>query len=204
MRLAPWAIAAPALATLAATLLAPAAAEAGGVGALATGGVYSERVWYYDSNEVGYTTRKAVPTVGSGIDLMLGGRDDRIVGIARFYWEMSAPEPDISGQTDFEGVGPYTFPRRDSSANAGVFAVGLQGGLVGDPEKAMLTIQGTVGSGFMTTDRREYVFGEVGVGGTYRLGRTVEAYANLNGHMRFRKWARLGGTGYAGVRVLFD
>lgn len=204
MRLAPWAIAAPALATLAATFLAPATANAGGVGALATGGVYSERVWYYDSNEVGTVTRQAIPVVGSGVDLMLGGRDDRIVGIARFYWEMSMAEPDLTGTEGLEGVPPFTFPRRDTAANAGIFAVGLQAGIVGDPEKAMLTINATVGSGFLTTDHREFVLGEVGVGGTYRLARNLEAYGNLNGHVRFRKWARIGGTGYAGVRVLFD
>ena len=47
-------------------------------------------------------------------------------------------------------------------------------------------------------------FGEAGVGGTYRLARGLEAYANVNAHVRFRKWTRVGGTGYAGVRVLFD
>lgn len=190
--------------TLAATLTVATPAEAGGVGVLATGGGYAERVWYYDSNDQQYQTRQFVPTFGSGVDLMLGDRDDRIVGIARFYWEANGAEPDLSGSSSLEGVGPHQTPRRDETTHVGVFAVGLQGGIIGDPDKAMLTLNGTVGTGFLTQDHREYVYGEVGAGGTYRLSRGLEAYANVNAHVRFRKWARVGGTGYAGVRVLFD
>jgi len=192
-----------ALATLVAPLLTTAPAQAGGVGVLAAGGMYSERVWYYDTNEVGYQTRQAIPLVGSGLDFVLGDRDDRIVGVARFYWELSAPEPDLSGST-LEGPAPHSFPRREDPYHAGVFAVGLQAGILGDPEEGMLTLNANVGTGFLTTDHREYLFAELGAGGTYRLSRTLEAYGNLNAHFRYRKWAKPGGTAYAGVRVLFD
>lgn len=199
MRLAPVA----ALAVLAAAPLLATPASAGGVGVVGTGGFFAERVWYYDAQETQYQTRQPIPMGGTGLDLMLGDRDDRIVGVARFYWNMELPEPDLT-QRPLEGTGPYETPRRENVSHTGIFAVGLQAGVVGDPEKAMFTVNGAVGSGFMTTDHREYVFGELGVGGTARLSPQVELFGSVNGYIRFRKWARLGATTYGGIRFLID
>lgn len=191
------------LAVLISAPMLPSVAQAGGVGLLTTGGVYSERVWYYDASGEQYLTRQAIPMGGAGLDLMLGDRDDRIVGFARFYWNMELPEPDLSLRP-LEGTGPHSTPHRSNASQTGVFAVGLQAGVAGDPEKGMFNIIGVVGSGFLTTDHREFVYGELGVGGTVRLSPTLELFGNAAGHLRFRKWARVGATGYGGIRVLFD
>ncbi len=199
MRFATAAIAALAIAPT----LAPVEAHAGGVGAVAAAGVFSERVWYYDANETSYQTQQPIINGGTGLELMLGDRDDRITGYARFYWNMELPEPDVT-QSTLEGEQPWTAPRRDTVRNTGIFTVGIQAGVAGDPNKGMFVVTGAVGSGFLTPDHREFVFGEVGAGGTLRVSPGLELYGTVNGHVRYRKWARLGATTYGGVRVLFD
>ncbi|MFK7931858.1 MAG: hypothetical protein AB8H79_27015 [Myxococcota bacterium] len=193
------------VAALAASLATPTLAVAGGIGVVGTGGMFSDRVYYYDADDNQYRQNQIIPTFGTGLDLVVGDRDDRIVGIARFYWQADGAERNPADSSGIPIAGSeVTAAPRDSTRNTGVFAVGLQGGLIGDPDKAMLVINGTVGSGFMTPDHTEYVFGELGVGGTVRVGNQIELFANVNAHMRFRKWLRPGATTYAGARVLFD
>lgn len=190
---------------LIALLLLSSTAQAGGVGLYTQGGAYNERLYFHraDPNAesgVGPIEQDSqlLPMAGAGIEILLGDRDSRIVGISRIYWQMEGPQstPDLPGQIIAQ-------PREDLR-HVGVFSVGLQAGLVGNPDKAMLTAVGLIGSGFLTIDHTEYVFGDFGVGGTYRLGRSLELYGNLMGHVRFRKWARGGAVGAAGIRVLFD
>ena len=204
MRLAAAALSATVLAS---ALFAATPAEAGGVGVVGTGGFYQERLYYYDQgdNNAQYKQSQLIGVGGTGIELMLGDRDDRIVGIARTYWAFETPQQDPS-LDPAEGVraADVRTAYRDETRHVGVFAVGLQGGIIGEPDKAMLTVHGLLGSGFLTTDHSEYVYGEAGAGGTFRVTRTIEAYANVAAHLRFRKWARGGMTGAAGVRVLFD
>jgi hypothetical protein len=195
---------------LASTLLAllfASNAYAGGVGLYTQGGFYQERLYYHrvDRNAPGgvlgpFKESQFLPVGGAGLEILLGDRDDRIQGLARMYWQVEGPQPDPSGSIP----GQLSLQRRENLRHVGAFSVGLQGGLVGSPDKAMLTVIGLVGSGFMTEDHTEYVFGDFGVGGTVRASRSVEFYANALGHLRFRKWARGGMLGAAGVRFLFD
>jgi hypothetical protein len=192
---------------LATAVLASTAAHAGGIGIVATGGAYQDRVYYYDQadNDAQYQQSQLIGMGGTGIELMLGDRDDRIVGLARTFWSFETPQHDPSeNPADGVNAGAIQSAWREETRHVGVFAVGLQAGLIGNPDEAMLTAHGLLGSGFLTTDHTEYVYGELGAGGTVRITRTLEAYANLSAHLRFRKWARGGAAGAAGVRVLFD
>lgn len=186
-------------------LLAPTVASAGGIGVMGTGGLYSDRVWYYDSSGNQYEQKQIIPTYGTGLDLVLGDRDDKITGIARFYWLGEGPQANPADTSNIE-IAPsdVTANVREETNHIGVFAVGLQGGLIGDPDKGMFVVNGVLGSGFLTSDHREFVYGEVGVGGTYRIGQQIELFGNINGQLRFQKWARPGGAAYLGARVLFD
>lgn len=181
-------------------------AYAGGVGLVAHGGVYQERLYYHvaDARAPGGAVgpledSQMLPMGGVGLELLLGDRDDRIAGIARVYWQAEGPQSAPSGVP-----GVILATPRTNTRHVGAFSVGLQGGLVGNPDKGMLTILGLIGSGFLTADHTEFVFGEFGVGGTYRLNRTLQLHGNAMGHLRFRKWARGGATASAGIRVLFD
>lgn len=204
MRLATAALPATLLAT---ALFTSTAARAGGLGILGTGGFYQERLYYYDegNNNAQYKQGQIIGTGGTGLELVLGDRDDRIVGIARTFWAFETPQQDPS-KKPAEGVRPADIEAtwREETRHVGVFAVGLQAGIIGDPSDAMLTVHGVVGSGFLTNNHTEYVYGELGAGGTLRLTPTLEGYANVAAHMRFRKWARGGMTGAVGLRVLFD
>ncbi|TVQ92739.1 MAG: hypothetical protein EA397_06175 [Deltaproteobacteria bacterium] len=182
-------------------------AYAGGVGVFANGGTYQERLYYHrvnpdaDPSITGpYKESQMLPMGGLGLELILGDRDDRIIGIARVYYQAEGPQPDPSANIP----GRVLVEPRDSIRHVGVFSVGLQGGLIGDPEKAQLTLVGLIGSGFLTFDHTEFVFGELGVGGTVRLNRNMELFGNAMGHLRFRKWGRGGVIGATGIRFLFD
>lgn len=187
--------------------LFPSVAYAGGVGLFGHGGTYQERLYYHRVNP------EAEPSVtgpfqesqmlgmgGLGLELMLGDRDDKIIGIARVYYQAETPQPDPSANIP----GRVLVEPRDHIRHVGVFSVGLQGSLFGEPDTAQLVLIGLVGSGFLTFDHTEYVFGEFGFGGTIRINRNLEAFGNALGHVRFRKWARGGVSGVGGVRFLFD
>jgi len=180
-------------------------AYAGGVGVFSQGGLYQERQYYHlDDPREGilgpFQESQMIPFGGLGLEVLLGDRNDRIAGLARIYWQAEGPQGDLAGTRP----GNLVTNRREDTRHVGLFSVGLQGGLFGNPDVGMLTVIGLLGSGFLTTDHTEYVFGELGVGGTYRLGRSIELHGNLAGHLRFRKWARGGATGVMGLRVLFD
>jgi hypothetical protein len=180
-------------------------AYAGGVGVFGQGGVYQERLYYHRADPRLGTTgpfqeKQLLPMGGLGLEVLLGDRDDKIAGIARVYYQAEGAQPDPSGKV----AGNLIVNRRETMRHVGVFSVGLQGGLIGNPDTGMLTVLGLIGSGFLTNDHTEFVFGEFGVGGTYRLNRSLELHGSAMGHVRFRKWARGGATGVAGIRVLFD
>jgi hypothetical protein len=179
-------------------------AVAGGVGLLTTGGLYSQRVAFYPRDEAGNVaaapefSRQGIGTVGTGFEMLLGDRDDRILGMARAWWQLETPESDPTDGTN--AISAW----REDVRHVGSFAVGLQFGLVGSPDKGQLVVQGLVGSGFMTNDHTEFIMADLGVGGTLRVARAVELYGVGYAHLRYRKGARGGGNVVAGVRYLFD
>lgn len=193
-------------AALAAVTLATATpALAGGVGVVASGGTYSERVFFYDADGTQYRQNQMIGTYGTGIEAILGDRDDKISGFARLMWQGETPEGDPVARTsvdaNFDGA---LNAWREDTRHTGLFAVGIQGGLIGQPDKGMLTVTALLGSAFMTDDHTEFVYGDIGVGGTLRMGRQIEGFANLTAHGRFRKWFRPGASTAIGVRFLID
>ena len=98
-----------AAAAFALTLAAP--AQAGGVGLLLNGGAHSENVYFYSSQNadgVEYSNLndyeqfqlvEYIPNYGGGVELLLGDRDQRILGSFRVYYNQDAPQADPAGIT---------------------------------------------------------------------------------------------------------
>ena len=190
-----------ALGTLAATH-----AYAGGVGLVTTAGMYNERVYFYDKSDdfKQYQIPQTIMTAGTGLELTLGDRDDRVNGIARAYWQVEGAERDPADLTKIVDPGNVVGGYREDARHIGVFTVGMQIMLVGSPDSFSLNLVGTAGSGFLTKDHTEFLMAEAGLGANYRIARNLELNVTAQGHMRYRKWVRGGVTGYAGARVLFD
>ena len=79
--------------------LASAPAFAGGVGLIGAGGLYTERVYFYDAAGDQYKQSQVIGSYGAGIEIALGDRDDRILGISRLYWVQDTPEKDPANST---------------------------------------------------------------------------------------------------------
>jgi len=192
----------PSLVALA--LLLPAPALAGGVGLVATGGLHAERVYYYSLDEQtgGFKQQdpvnQVIPNFGGGVELILGDRDDKILGVFRGYYLMDSPQsetPDMKGST---------YNIRSAPRDVGMISGGLQWGLVGAPTGLQLTLYTGIGSGFLTNDFTEFLTAEIGVGGTYTIQRRIQVHAELTGGLRYRKRFYHTENLTLGVRYLFD
>ena len=93
---------------------------------------------------------------------------------------------------------------RETPRHIGVGSVGLSWGFVGNPDRWQIAAVANVGSGFLTSDHREFIFGEVGGGFTYRLNRQLMVHAEVQSQLRFFKVAMPGMSSYAGIRYMFD
>lgn len=188
----------------AALLLGSAAAHAGGLGVIGTGGVHTAKAYYYDAEGEQGIDSQIRPSGGLGLEGMLGAKDDRIVGLFRVYVLADAPVamPD-TGDLDASEV---TTPPYDTLgwAQKGVMSVGVQWTVYGDPEGFQLVVDSMVGTGFMTPDSLEFLLVDVGPGVTYALGDKLQLTGTLSATGRYRKGLSLGGNAYAGVRFLFD
>src|SRR5688500_16310518 len=94
-------------------------AHAGGLGILATAGAHTEQLYFYSSADAEgnaypsiadyeqFRIGQTLPNFGSGLELVLGDRDDKIVGNCRFYWLMDTPQsvPDVAGKTFVPTIG---------------------------------------------------------------------------------------------------
>jgi len=181
-------------------------ALAGGVGLLATSGMYSETVYFYDSSKEfqKFEQMQTIGTFGTGLEFTLGDRDDRVMGLARAYWLYETPQQDPADRTELVASDDVVAAWRENGRNVGMFSVGLQWGFYGDPSNFQLYALGMVGSGFLTTDHTEFLLVEAGVGASYRLTRSIDAHVEVQYALRNRKGLRHGVNGYAGVRYLFD
>ena len=94
---------------------------------------------------------------------------------------------------------PATQPPGDSVAE-----IGVQWGLLGDPDGLQLTLTTLVGSGFLTSDSTEFAMADVGAGFTWSAAESIQLYANVAMTARHRKILTYGPAAYAGVRYLFD
>lgn len=188
-------------ALLAAGLLGATPAHAGGFGVMATMGGHSDRVDSYNYDDASATYTQFVEyqmnmNTGFGAELVLGDKDNKILGIFRAYYMSDSPQKDPA-EGDIYAIRTTTRP-------VGVINAGLQWGIVGDPQKLQLVAVTTLGSGFLTTDQTEFIVGEAGIGGTYMLARKMQISANVTGGTRYRKLFYPTVNGYVGVRYLFD
>jgi hypothetical protein len=188
-----------------AALLSTSPAFAGGVGVLATGGVRTDTVYWYDANDEMAQIRQPQLLVltGAGGEFLLGDRDDKILGVFRGYWLMVGPETDpakLTSRTDAEVVANW----REEPQHVGMGTVGVQWGFLGDPRKLQLNAVGSAGSGFLTSDHREFVQVELGLGGSYTFARSFQAHLSVVGTGMMRKTPAFGANVYGGIRYLID
>lgn len=201
---------------MALSLLLSGSAYAGGLGVLATGGIHTERVFYYSSvspDGVEYRNledydqfdmTQMIPQGGAGLSLMLGDRDDKITGDGRFYWIMDTPQVDpakIDTAVDDEAV---VAEIRDVPKHTGALLIGLSFGVVGSPSKAQLSVLAHMGSAFITSDHNEFFLVDAGPALTIRTTRQTQLFADVAYQMRFRKSFDHSVTGALGIRYLFD
>ncbi|HHO54091.1 MAG TPA: hypothetical protein ENK18_25280 [Deltaproteobacteria bacterium] len=201
----------------AALMILPATpAFAGGVGVLATGGMHTEKVYYYSNTSPEgdlysdiddydqYQLTQTLPQLGGGFELVLGDRDDRIMGTCRFFYNLDAPQLDPATLTDEIDPDYVVANIRDTPRHLGFGMVGLSWGILGDPGGFQLAAVGHVGTAFLTFDHTEFFAFQVGPGITYRMARQVQLFGDVQIQGRFSKGWSQAGYGTVGVRYLFD
>lgn len=202
----------------AASLFLASDAFAGGIGILATGGVHNETVYFYskvdeDGNEFAsiddydqFQVKQMLPTIGSGLSLALGNRDNRIIGDCRFYWIMDSPQHDPAQDTTLvtnpseNVVAAY----REQSRHLGLGMVGLSWGIVGSPQNFQLGAVGHIGAAFLTADHTEFLAFDLGPGVTWRLNRQVQLFGDVAYQARLRKELTHSVNAVVGARYMFD
>ena len=180
-------------------------AIAGGFGLLATGGMYTETVHFYDSSKEfqQYQQSQTIGTYGTGLEVALGDRDDKIMGLARWFWLQETPQKDPALSTGLVEADNVVANWRDTTRNVGVFSVGIQWSYW-TKNKLSLNANAMFGTGFLTTDHSEFFLAEAGAGASYRLTRTMDAHMEVQYAVRNRKGLTHGMNTYAGIRYLFD
>ncbi len=201
----------------AALLLMPtSAAMAGGIGIIATGGVHSERFFYYSSRSPEgalyndpddydqFALNSLLPQGGGGLELVLGDRDDRIVGSFRLFYNGELPPGDIANLQGEVDPADVVVNVRDEIRHLGFAMIGLSWGLVGDPGGFQLTAVGHVGTAFLTTDHTEHFAAQIGPGVAWRLTRQVQFAGDVQYQFRLQKRPSHAVIGTLGLRYLFD
>lgn len=208
------------------SLLFTAPASAGGLGVLASAGAHTEELYFYanaDSDDNVYADLRdyeqfrmsqTLSNFGGGVELVLGDRDDKIVGNCRFYWLVDgaqrAPTAD-QAYNPTDGGQPRTIPldnqvvaRREEARHLGLGMVGLSWGFIGKPDGLMLSAVGHVGSAFITFDHTEFLAADLGPSISYRAARQVQVYGEAQYMMRYRKGFNHSANVLVGARYLFD
>ena len=193
------------LSAVALLLALPLPAMAGGIGVVGTGGLHSDRLYYYAPDDQGELVQQEPVNqtngnFGGGLELILGDRDNKIMGVFRGYYLQDMPQ---SLTSDMSKSG-YVSNIRSEARDIGMITGGLQWGLVGEPTGFQLVLTTTIGTGFFTTDFTEFITGEVGIGATYTIKRRYQLHAEISGGARYRKRVYHTENIYLGVRYLFD
>ncbi|MCA9492054.1 MAG: hypothetical protein KC621_19110 [Myxococcales bacterium] len=196
-------------------LLTP-TAEAGGVGVLATGGMHNEKLYFYsDADPDGnmypsladydqYQLSETLGHGGGGLEFLLGDRDDKIIGVTRFYYLADLPQTDPASVTSEVDPAHVVAEYRDSVRHLGVGLIGLTWGIVGDPNGFQFNAVGHMGAAFVTTDHTEFLTVDIGPGVSYRVARQVQLFADATYQMRYRKGFTHSGNVFLGARYMFD
>lgn len=187
-------------------LLAAGDAWAGGIGVIGTGDIRTQRTFYYDGNNTRdqYELTQWILGGGAGFEIVLGDKDDRLVGVFRGYWIREAAEQHPADLNPEIPAGDVVAAVREDSRDVGVAMAGLEWGFWGDPEGFMLTATAMLGSGFLTTDHTEYFQAEIGPGVSWEFVKDVRLSAQPMYQARYRKGLQHGVSLYVGVRYLFD
>ncbi len=197
-------------------LLLPFASDAfaGGVGLMATGGMHTETLYYYQSvdaegNEIPdpdlyeqYKDSQLLPNFGFGGEFLLGDRDDRIFGVSRFYFQQDAAQQDPT--QDARDPQSVVVARREEARNVGIGTIGLSWGILGNPNKFQFGAATHIGAAFLTTDYTDYLMLQAGPMFTYRPNRQVMVFGEALYTARFRFEVSHAPTVNAGVRYFFD
>ena len=195
-----------AVASTAALVSWSAPAEAGGLGVSGIAGFRQAPAYFYDEDLDQGIDWQSRPSMGFGIDTVLGDKDNRILGIARFSTLVDSPlnEPDLSGEEGDTSLYTYPAAHEEDPVTVGVISVGVQWGVYGDPTGFQLVLSSMAGSGFLTSDNQEFFLLEPGVGATWTTNDRFQFYGVANYQLRFRKSFSQGANAVAGVRYLFD
>ena len=182
-------------------LLASSSAYAGGIGIVTAAGGHVDRVYSYKYDDASaqydqFIENQMNANYGTGLEFVLGDKDNKISGVFRGYFLSDAAIKDpASGDT---------YNIRKTARPIGVIDAGLQFGFLGDPGQIQMTAVTFLGSGFLTEDYTQYIFAEAGVGGTWMAARHVQVVASVTGGTRYRRRFFPTTSGYLGVRYLFD
>lgn len=194
-------------------------AHAGGIGPLVMGGIHTEPLYYYSSrrndgaganipdaaNYPQYKQTQILGHVGSGLELMLGDRDDLIQGAFRVFWMMDTPQIDPSKNSELSDPAAVVAEWRSQNRHMGVGTVGLQWGVLrAAADKFKFGFSLHVGTGFLTNNRTEFFLFQPGVNISYAINRTLEFYTDVDYGLRVRKQFSHGLYATAGIRVMFD
>lgn len=206
------------LTSAALALLVSTDAFAGGIAPFVMGGFHTETLYYYSNTTEGgaglpisdprayeqYKASQAIGNFGSGLELMLGDRDDLIQGVFRIWWMMDGPQydPSSTGLVDADSL---IVSYREGLRHVGTGSVGIQWGLLrAAQDKFRLGLSLHVGSGFLTANRSEFLLAQAGVNINYQFNRTLEFFLDIDYGLRVRKDLMHGAYGAAGLRILFD
>lgn len=179
-------------------------ALAGGVGVMTTGGMHEAKAYYYDNlGRQGIDTQQR-PNAGFGAEVMLGDKDDRIMGLMRVYTNVDWPteEPTLDGVSEEDAIYPEAHleaPRLD-----GTITMGVQWGLWGDPSGFQLVATTMFGSAFITPDNLEYLIAEGGVGANYMVNERFQLAGTVAFAGRFRKQITISESMFVSARYMFD
>lgn len=186
-------------------------AFAGGIGLVGGGGIRSQPVYWYEDGDPNSQVKQVqrLGQMGGGLEVALGDRDERFLGFFRGYLWREGPEKNPAELTTLytsleEAEEHVVASYRGAPRNVGMFTVGMQAGIIGDPKNVMGTIVADVGSGFLTSDHSEFLQAEAGIGVTWAAARPLHIYANTMYSVRWRKGFMNGINGYAGFRYMFD
>jgi len=201
---------------MAASLLTASPAFAGGIGVLVTGGAHGEPLYYYDNTDKNGQPYKSptdyeqkslietIPNLGLGLNMVLGDRDDKILGDCQFYWMQDSPQ---TSAEDAGGAVPkghqIVDSFRDTPRNVGVGAIGLSWTILGE-DKFRFNAVGHMGSAFVTLDHSEYLTLDLGPGVSYRVTRQVQLFGDVAYMARYRKTLTHSVNAYLGARYMFD
>jgi hypothetical protein len=201
------------------SLLVSAPAFAGGIGLITGAGVRTQDTYWYNDADITqqYIEQDTITMMGGGIEITLGDRDERFIGYFRGYYWQDAPETDPlslssvvlgDGSAPWAGVSDLELEDwrswREDPRQIGMFTVGMSLGVLGNPREIMATVNVDVGSGFLSSDKQEFLQAEIGPGVSWAATRSVFVTGSVMATTRYRKGFSNGVHGYAGVRYMFD